>query len=191
MKWHFTRLHRSPSRSPVWEPRSTDASGHRLIGGWERTVGEVILQQYTEQYCFRFGGFTFPNIRRLTFWPYCITGYWLLSSSHDTAAVWRQPKCHISQTCRLSWILRWILLAVLSAARRTIRKHLGEQEVSISLTIDSLEESDLGNYSCYVENANGRRQANIQLVKKGELTQGGNTLYVNAWQQVTHCMCGW
>lgn len=51
---------------------------------------------------------------------------------------------------------------------RTIREHLGEQEVSISLTIESLEEADLGNYSCYVENGNGRRQANVQLVKKGE-----------------------
>ncbi|TWW64149.1 Interleukin-1 receptor accessory protein-like 1-A [Takifugu flavidus] len=50
---------------------------------------------------------------------------------------------------------------------KTIREHLGEQEVSISLTIDALEESDLGNYSCYVENGNGRRQANIQLAKKG------------------------
>uniref|UniRef100_A0A3B5MIC6 Interleukin-1 receptor accessory protein-like 1 n=1 Tax=Xiphophorus couchianus TaxID=32473 RepID=A0A3B5MIC6_9TELE len=48
---------------------------------------------------------------------------------------------------------------------KTIREHLGEQEVSISLTIDSLEESDLGNYSCYVENSNGRRQANIQLTE--------------------------
>ncbi|XP_061901696.1 interleukin-1 receptor accessory protein-like 1 [Entelurus aequoreus] len=53
--------------------------------------------------------------------------------------------------------------------RRTIREHLGEQEVSISLTVDSLEESDLGNYTCYVENGNGRRHANIQLVKKAEL----------------------
>ncbi|XP_034031367.1 interleukin-1 receptor accessory protein-like 1 isoform X1 [Thalassophryne amazonica] len=52
---------------------------------------------------------------------------------------------------------------------KTIREHLGEQEVSISLTIDSLEDSDLGNYSCYVENGNGRRQANIQLAKKAEL----------------------
>ncbi|XP_015246007.1 PREDICTED: interleukin-1 receptor accessory protein-like 1 [Cyprinodon variegatus] len=52
---------------------------------------------------------------------------------------------------------------------KKIREHLGEQEVSISLTISSLEESDLGNYSCYVTNANGRRQANIQLVKKAEL----------------------
>ncbi|XP_043965750.1 interleukin-1 receptor accessory protein-like 1 isoform X3 [Gambusia affinis] len=52
---------------------------------------------------------------------------------------------------------------------KTIREHLGEQEVSISLTIDSLEESDLGNYSCYVENSNGRRQANVKLIKKAEL----------------------
>lgn len=31
-----------------------------------------------------------------------------------------------------------------------------------------MEESDLGNYSCYVENGNGRRQAIVQLVKTGE-----------------------
>ncbi|CAG06711.1 unnamed protein product, partial [Tetraodon nigroviridis] len=55
---------------------------------------------------------------------------------------------------------------------KTIREHLGEQEVSISLTIESLEESDLGNYSCYVENGNGRRQANVQLAKKGESRAG-------------------
>lgn len=60
----------------------------------------------------------------------------------------------------------FILLS--AAPRRTIREHLGEQEVSISLTIESVEESDLGNYSCYVENGNGRRQANIVLTKKGE-----------------------
>ncbi|XP_077574141.1 interleukin-1 receptor accessory protein-like 1 [Stigmatopora nigra] len=52
---------------------------------------------------------------------------------------------------------------------KTIREHFGEQEVSISLSVDSLEESDLGNYTCYVENGNGRRQANIQIVKKAEL----------------------
>uniref|UniRef100_A0A8C2I4D4 Interleukin 1 receptor accessory protein-like 1b n=1 Tax=Cyprinus carpio TaxID=7962 RepID=A0A8C2I4D4_CYPCA len=50
---------------------------------------------------------------------------------------------------------------------KTIREHLGEQEVSISLTIDAVEESDLGNYSCYVENGHGRRQANIQLSQRG------------------------
>ncbi|XP_036396666.1 interleukin-1 receptor accessory protein-like 1 [Megalops cyprinoides] len=52
---------------------------------------------------------------------------------------------------------------------KIIREHLGEQEVSISLTIDSVEEGDLGNYSCYVENGNGRRQASIQLIKRAEL----------------------
>lgn len=51
---------------------------------------------------------------------------------------------------------------------RVIREHLGEQEVSISLTIDAVEEGDLGNYSCYVENGNGRRQASIQLMKRGK-----------------------
>ncbi|TNN26007.1 Interleukin-1 receptor accessory protein-like 1-A [Liparis tanakae] len=63
-------------------------------------------------------------------------------------------------------------LCSLSPTRRTIREHLGEQEVSISLTLESLEESDLGNYSCYVENGNGRRQAGIQLAKT-DSTPGG------------------
>lgn len=51
---------------------------------------------------------------------------------------------------------------------RVVKEHLGEQEVAISLTIDSLEEEDLGNYSCYVENGNGRRQATIQLFRRGK-----------------------
>ncbi|XP_065115397.1 interleukin-1 receptor accessory protein-like 1-B isoform X2 [Paramisgurnus dabryanus] len=49
---------------------------------------------------------------------------------------------------------------------KTVREHLGEQEVSISLTIDAVEDSDLANYSCFVENSHGRRQANIQLSKR-------------------------
>ncbi|XP_046696343.1 interleukin-1 receptor accessory protein-like 1-B [Silurus meridionalis] len=52
---------------------------------------------------------------------------------------------------------------------KTLREHLGEQEVSISLTIDALEEGDLGNYTCFVENGNGRRQANVLLTKRAEL----------------------
>ncbi|TNN47869.1 Interleukin-1 receptor accessory protein-like 1 [Liparis tanakae] len=55
-----------------------------------------------------------------------------------------------------------------SDGRRIVREHLGEQEVAISLTIDSLEEEDLGNYSCYVENGNGRRQATLQLFRQGK-----------------------
>ncbi|EMP32696.1 Interleukin-1 receptor accessory protein-like 1 [Chelonia mydas] len=50
---------------------------------------------------------------------------------------------------------------------RVIKEHLGEQEVSISLILDSVEEGDLGNYSCYVENGNGRRHASILLHKRG------------------------
>uniref|UniRef100_A0A8C9TY06 Interleukin 1 receptor accessory protein like 1 n=1 Tax=Scleropages formosus TaxID=113540 RepID=A0A8C9TY06_SCLFO len=52
---------------------------------------------------------------------------------------------------------------------KILREHLGEQEVSVSLTIDAVEEADLGNYSCYVENGNGRRQASVQLTKRVEL----------------------
>ncbi|KAA8587959.1 hypothetical protein FQN60_001153 [Etheostoma spectabile] len=52
---------------------------------------------------------------------------------------------------------------------KIVKEHLGEQEVAISLTIDSLEEEDLGNYSCYVENGNGRRHATIQLFRQAEL----------------------
>lgn len=59
---------------------------------------------------------------------------------------------------------------------RVIREHLGEQEVAISLTIDSLEEEDLGNYSCYVENGNGRRQATIQLFKRGKTLPTADTM---------------
>ncbi|XP_051871136.1 interleukin-1 receptor accessory protein-like 1-B isoform X2 [Pristis pectinata] len=49
---------------------------------------------------------------------------------------------------------------------RVLREHLGEKEVSISLLIDSVQDGDLGNYSCYVENGNGRRQASILLQKR-------------------------
>lgn len=51
---------------------------------------------------------------------------------------------------------------------RIVKKHLGEQEVAVSLTIGTLEEEDLGNYSCYVENGHGRRQATIQLLRRGK-----------------------
>lgn len=72
---------------------------------------------------------------------------------------------------------------ILSA--RTVREHLGEQEVSITLTIDSLEEVDLGNYSCYAENGNGRRQANVQIGKRGN-TFSRNTHELN---RLSHTSC--
>ncbi|XP_013916777.1 PREDICTED: interleukin-1 receptor accessory protein-like 1 [Thamnophis sirtalis] len=49
---------------------------------------------------------------------------------------------------------------------RILKEHLGEQEVSISLILDSVEEGDLGNYSCYVENGYGRRHATVILLKR-------------------------
>ncbi|KAM4731903.1 interleukin-1 receptor accessory protein-like 1-A [Anableps anableps] len=49
---------------------------------------------------------------------------------------------------------------------KLVREHLGEQEVAISLTIESLEEEDLGNYSCHVENSHGHIQATIQIFRR-------------------------
>ncbi|XP_004857653.1 interleukin-1 receptor accessory protein-like 1 [Heterocephalus glaber] len=49
---------------------------------------------------------------------------------------------------------------------RILKEHLGEKEVSISLIVNSVEEGDLGNYSCYVENGNGRRHASVLLHKR-------------------------
>ncbi|XP_039622212.1 X-linked interleukin-1 receptor accessory protein-like 2 [Polypterus senegalus] len=49
---------------------------------------------------------------------------------------------------------------------RTVREHLGEKELELSLMFDGVEETDMGNYSCYVENHNGRRHASAILQKK-------------------------
>lgn len=50
---------------------------------------------------------------------------------------------------------------------RIIREHLGEKEVQLSLTFDAVEEADLANYTCYVENHIGRRSGSAILQKKG------------------------
>ncbi|XP_061783684.1 X-linked interleukin-1 receptor accessory protein-like 2 [Nerophis lumbriciformis] len=49
---------------------------------------------------------------------------------------------------------------------RVLREHLGEKEVQLSLTFDAIEEADLANYSCYVENHIGRRRGSAILQKK-------------------------
>ncbi|XP_030622395.1 X-linked interleukin-1 receptor accessory protein-like 2 [Chanos chanos] len=49
---------------------------------------------------------------------------------------------------------------------RVIREYLGEKEVELSLTFDAVEETDLGNYTCYVENHIGRGHASAILQKK-------------------------
>ncbi len=76
-------------------------------------------------------------------------------------------------------------VSVFSLSYRLVKEHLGEQEVAISLTIDSLEEDDLGNYSCYVENGNGRRQATIQLLRRGK----GSLTFPTATSSLTSSLC--
>lgn len=49
---------------------------------------------------------------------------------------------------------------------RTLKEHLGEREVQLSLIFDAVEEADLDNYTCYVENHIGRRSGSVFLRKK-------------------------
>ncbi|XP_062391210.1 interleukin-1 receptor accessory protein-like 1-A [Sardina pilchardus] len=49
---------------------------------------------------------------------------------------------------------------------RLVQEHLGEKEAAVSLTIDFLEEEDLGNYSCYAENAVGKRYASVIITRR-------------------------
>lgn len=52
---------------------------------------------------------------------------------------------------------------------RILREHLGEKEVQLSLMFDAVDEADLANYTCYVENHIGRRSGSAILQKKGKL----------------------
>ncbi|NXH67931.1 IRPL2 protein, partial [Hydrobates tethys] len=49
---------------------------------------------------------------------------------------------------------------------RLLREHLGEKEVELTLIFDAVEEADLANYTCHVENRNGRKHASVLLRKK-------------------------
>lgn len=49
---------------------------------------------------------------------------------------------------------------------RILQEHLGEREVQLSLIFDAVEEADLANYTCYVENQIGRRSGSVFLRKK-------------------------
>ncbi|KAL4695151.1 hypothetical protein H8959_000246, partial [Pygathrix nigripes] len=49
---------------------------------------------------------------------------------------------------------------------RLLKEHLGEKEVELALIFDSVVEADLANYTCHVENRNGRKHASILLRKK-------------------------
>lgn len=76
------------------------------------------------------------------------------------------------ETCLVNWLQRDVsavsdycfLFVCLS---RILREHLGEKEVQLSLTFDAVEEADLANYTCYVENHIGRRSGSAILQKKG------------------------
>ncbi|XP_043561088.1 X-linked interleukin-1 receptor accessory protein-like 2 [Chiloscyllium plagiosum] len=49
---------------------------------------------------------------------------------------------------------------------RILNEHLGEKEVEVSLIFDWVKETDLGNYTCIVENRIGRTQTSILLQRK-------------------------
>ncbi|NXB13836.1 IRPL2 protein, partial [Rhagologus leucostigma] len=49
---------------------------------------------------------------------------------------------------------------------RLLREHLGEKEVELTLIFDAVEEADLANYTCHMENRNGRKHASVLLRKK-------------------------
>ncbi|NXC40429.1 IRPL2 protein, partial [Penelope pileata] len=49
---------------------------------------------------------------------------------------------------------------------RLLREHLGEKEVELALIFDAVEEADLANYTCHVENRNGRKHTSVLLRKK-------------------------
>ncbi|XP_038604568.1 X-linked interleukin-1 receptor accessory protein-like 2 [Tachyglossus aculeatus] len=49
---------------------------------------------------------------------------------------------------------------------RLLKEHLGEKEVELTLTFDAVQEADLANYTCHVENRNGRKHASVLLRKK-------------------------
>ncbi|XP_046871077.1 X-linked interleukin-1 receptor accessory protein-like 2 [Hypomesus transpacificus] len=49
---------------------------------------------------------------------------------------------------------------------RVLKEYLGEKEVELSLTFDAVEEADLGNYTCHVENHIGKRSGSAILQKR-------------------------
>lgn len=59
------------------------------------------------------------------------------------------------------------ILVVCVCVFRILREHLGEKEVQLSLMFDAVDEADLANYTCYVENHIGRRSGSTILQKKG------------------------
>lgn len=114
--------------------------------------------------------FTLENCNTICF---VIAAFRMMTLKAQSHTCWTLTSTAPIKPIIASHLLNWCYsvvkcVFVLGCFRRVIKEHLGEQEVAISLTIDSLEEEDLGNYSCYVENGNGRRQATIQLFRRGK-----------------------
>uniref|UniRef100_A0A8D0H5Z2 X-linked interleukin-1 receptor accessory protein-like 2 n=1 Tax=Sphenodon punctatus TaxID=8508 RepID=A0A8D0H5Z2_SPHPU len=77
---------------------------------------------------------------------------------------------------------------------RLLKEHLGEKEVELMLTFDAVEEADLANYTCHVENRNGRRHASVLLRKKDliykiELAGGLGAIFLLLILLVTFYKC--
>ncbi|XP_070616027.1 X-linked interleukin-1 receptor accessory protein-like 2 [Erythrolamprus reginae] len=49
---------------------------------------------------------------------------------------------------------------------RLLKEHLGEKIVTLTLIFDIVREADLANYTCHVENRNGKKQASVILRKR-------------------------
>ncbi len=59
---------------------------------------------------------------------------------------------------------------------RLVREFLGEKELELSLVFDAVEETDMGNYTCNVENHIGRGSGSAVLQKKGEALRSTHSL---------------
>lgn len=62
---------------------------------------------------------------------------------------------------------------------RLLKEHLGEKEVELTLIFDSVVEADLANYTCHVENRNGRKHASVLLRKKGTVYHEHSYIFAN------------
>ncbi|XP_043913178.1 X-linked interleukin-1 receptor accessory protein-like 2 [Protopterus annectens] len=77
---------------------------------------------------------------------------------------------------------------------RLIKERLGEKELELLIIFDSVLESDLGNYTCFVENRNGRRHASVllrrkDLLHKVELAGGLGAIFLLLMLLVTIYKC--
>ncbi|VFV31424.1 interleukin 1 receptor accessory [Lynx pardinus] len=70
---------------------------------------------------------------------------------------------------------------------RLLKEHLGEKEVELALIFDSVVEADLANYTCHVENRNGRKHASVLLRKKDNKEYDAYLSYTKVDQDTLDC----